>query len=63
MVVAEIAPHASGEWSGQLREEDSGQVLGERWSAQSRSELIEKIRYWVPLSHLNFRDVYDPLEP
>ena len=63
MVVAELIPHCSGIWSGQLLEEESGRSLGEPWFADSRSELISKMSYWLPLTHLKFRDAMNPLEP
>lgn len=63
MIVAEISENLSGVWSGQLRESDTGDPLGESWQAQSRAELIATMRHWLPLSHVTFQDRMDPLDP
>ena len=63
MIVAEISENVSGLWLGQLRESETGDRVGETWSAESRSALISEMRYWLPLSHLAFYDRMDPLDP
>jgi hypothetical protein len=57
MIVAEIHPTHLGDWRGQLRDTQTGQQIGEEWQAPQRGALISKMRKWIPLTHLSFRDV------
>jgi len=59
----EIKSNCSDRWSGHLLEADTGDIIGEEWSAASRSELIGQVLKWVPLTHLEFHDAMDPLDP
>lgn len=57
MPVAEIRFINLGDWRGQLRDSETGEKIGEEWQADQRGALIGKMRAWLPLTHLVFRDV------
>ena len=63
MIVAEISGNVSGQWNGQLRESDSGEPVGESWHSDSRGGLIAKMRHWLPLTHIEFQDRMNPIDP
>lgn len=60
MVWAEIWCINLSEWHGQLRESDTGQRVGEEWTADQRGALIGIMSSWIPLTHLVFKDVSFP---
>ena len=59
----EIKSNCSDRWWGNLLETETGDVIGEEWSAPSRSELIGAVLKWVPLTHMQFQDAMDPFDP
>ena len=63
MIIAELSENVSGIWCGRLRDSNTGQPVGTGWFASSRSELVAMIKWWTPLSHLQFRDRMNPLDP
>lgn len=60
MIVAEISCTHLNDWRGQLREDDTGEKVGEEFYAEQRGALIGMMQKWIPLSHLVFRDTSGP---
>ena len=55
MVYAGISEVEDG-YIGQMHDEVTGQRFGQVFAARERGELIAKMKMWVPLTHLIFRD-------
>lgn len=63
MSVAEIWSNASGLWFGRLVDPITGMPDFMIFTAMSRSSVIAKMRYGLPLTHMEFLDRLCPTDP